>query len=183
MKEKLLLLLFPFSFVSSSKGQSYVVSVYGDTLYGKLHLKASSVVVKASDHLSELDLEQVNFVYSVTKNSTYHLYSIKTGSKKYELAERIEEGRICLYQIEYTISKYGNKAFYLYARKDTGEYKLVATKNVIFIDKDKQRESLLAMLADKEELANRFAGEVANNLDTVTKYIQEYNDVSGVKAE
>jgi hypothetical protein len=175
-----ILLLFVFNSYAQHIG--YVITSKNDTIpCFKVKKDLFGVKYKANekDDFTRIKTDNIK-EYQLTKDSAIYIAkALKDGVSDIEFVQRLEYGKICLY--EQIISGYNNTTTAnWYANKDNGPVVMVKTSGLLLFgpDHSDRRKEFLNLINDDAKITSTYTAEDSFSFKTIRKYIQQYNEAT-----
>lgn len=179
-----LLLLFFFAGASTLKAQrDFIVTFEGDTVKGEIitpTIGGPRFLATGSTKKEKIRIKEVK-EYFINYSGKNVLAKIIPGRTDYTFLERIERGKIELYEIDqmmYTASPYGgttSRQLYWYASKDQGPIITLKHNSWLTFSKERRKNEFYEMIKDNESVASRFLEEEKFSFNEIRKLVSLYN--------
>lgn len=172
--------------VSAQKKAEYVITKKGDTIMCTIKdafLSSLKYTPVNSTQTEKISTATIKEYYAQTDQNPYVMKKLPDRSKL-KFVERLEFGRITLYQLfeqGYTGGMYGGHSVskvVLYAEKQGNDSLfLIKTSDMFnFVNNRKQRkESFNNMIADDDELVQQFTSSSSYGFDKIRAAVKAYN--------
>ena len=191
--------------VSQAQENGYIINSSGDTIRGSIfdqrfrwvqfqpkglnqYQKVSAKEIREYKYKEELYSAQylpyVKPIVSPKEMATKQIS--KPSNQKYQsdptFLRVLENGSIRLFEyMEYTGATGNTYIQQWYARKGDGPLIELKSNTGVSLSRKERKAALLAMIADNEELTNRYNEDKAFDQDRIQYFIKEYNSQAKVK--
>jgi hypothetical protein len=174
------ILLF-FAFTSFAQHIGYVITSANDTIpcfTVKNSLFGVKYKANEKDDFTKIKTDNIK-EYQITKDSTiYAAKALRDSSSHTEFVQRLEYGKISLYEQIRTVNN--STITDWYANKNNGPVVMIKTSTAMIFgpNHSDRKKEFLNLINDDPKITAAYTAEDSFSFKTIRKYIQQYNEAA-----